>query len=313
MPRAARRPAARTTGATRRRSATSPTGSTRSPSTTTPRTATSKPTSCSRAVNWQIGDLTLSTNTSFIEYDKEDWLDPDDSSFAVFNDHRLEDFDQFAQEIRLTSPLDQAVSWMVGAYFQEHTLHSRIDVFLPRLLGTAAYQPAGRARRRLRRPADRRLGVDERVLRGDVERDRHVPRELRRPLSGRDEGRSVAGRGGVSRRPDGDELRSVRADSAGQQRRRAGRRHRRSQRVSARGRRRVGHLRQRHGVRQVRRSVQERRLRDVAARRRRLAEPVQLRARVRRRLRDRHEEPPRRQPSGAQCRRRTRPTTRTCR
>ena len=85
----------------------------------------------------------MSTNTSFIEYDKEDWLDPDDSSFAVFNDHRLEDFEQFAQEIRLTSPLDQAVSWMVGAYFQEHTLHSRIDVFLPRLLGTAAYQPAG--------------------------------------------------------------------------------------------------------------------------------------------------------------------------
>ncbi len=95
------------------------------------------------AVNWQIGDLTLSTNTSFIEYDKEDWLDPDDSSFAVFNDHRLEDFEQFAQEIRLTSPLDQAVSWMVGAYFQEHTLHSRIDVYLPRLLGTGAYQPAG--------------------------------------------------------------------------------------------------------------------------------------------------------------------------
>jgi outer membrane receptor protein involved in Fe transport len=95
------------------------------------------------AVDWQLGDLTLSTNTSFIEYDKEDWLDPDDSSFAVFNDHRLEDFDQFAQEVRLASPLDQALSWMVGLYYQEHTLHSRIDVYLPRLLGTAAYQPAG--------------------------------------------------------------------------------------------------------------------------------------------------------------------------
>jgi outer membrane receptor protein involved in Fe transport len=95
------------------------------------------------AVNWQLGDLTLSTNTSWIEYDKEDWLDPDYSSFAIFNDHRLEDFDQFAQEIRLTSPLDRTVSWMVGAYYQEHTLHSRIDVYLPRLLGTGAYQPAG--------------------------------------------------------------------------------------------------------------------------------------------------------------------------
>jgi outer membrane receptor protein involved in Fe transport len=95
------------------------------------------------AVNWQIGELTLSTNTSVVEYDKEDWLDPDDSSFAIFNDHRLEDFEQFAQEIRLASALDQTVSWMVGAYYQEHTLHSRIDVFLPRLLGTAAYQPVG--------------------------------------------------------------------------------------------------------------------------------------------------------------------------
>ncbi len=95
------------------------------------------------AVNWEIGDLTLSSNTSMVEYDKEDWLDPDDSSFAVFNDHRLEDFKQTAQELRLTSPLDQKLSWMVGLYYQQHDLHSRIDVFLPRLLGTAAYQPAG--------------------------------------------------------------------------------------------------------------------------------------------------------------------------
>jgi outer membrane receptor protein involved in Fe transport len=95
------------------------------------------------AMNLSVGELTLSTNTSFIEYDKEDWLDPDDSSFAIFNDHRLEDFEQIAQEIRLASPLDRTVSWMVGAYYQEHTLHSRIDVFLPRLLGTAAYQPTG--------------------------------------------------------------------------------------------------------------------------------------------------------------------------
>ena len=123
------------------------------------------------AVNWQVGDLTLSTNTSFVEYDKEDWLDPDDSSFAVFNDHRLEDFEQFAQEIRLTSPLDQAVSWMVGAYYQEHTLHSRIDVYFAAPARHGGVSAGRSARRRLRRPADRRLGVDELVLRGDVERD----------------------------------------------------------------------------------------------------------------------------------------------
>jgi outer membrane receptor protein involved in Fe transport len=95
------------------------------------------------ALDWQLGDLTLSANSSLVQYDKEDWLDPDDSSFAVFNDHRLEDFEQIAQEIRLTSPLDQTFSWMVGLYYQQHDLHSRIDVYLPRLLGTGAYQPAG--------------------------------------------------------------------------------------------------------------------------------------------------------------------------
>lgn len=97
----------------------------------------------SAAVNWEIGRLTLSTNTSLVEYDKEDWLDPDDSSFAVFNDHRLESFDQFGQEIRLTSATDQTVSWMVGAYYQQHELESRIDVYLPRVLIDPALIPVG--------------------------------------------------------------------------------------------------------------------------------------------------------------------------
>ncbi len=95
------------------------------------------------ALNWNVGNLTLSTNTSLVQYDKEDWLDPDDSSFAVFNDHRLEDFEQFGQEVRLASGTDQVFSWMVGAYYQQHDLKSRIDVYLPRVLIDPALIPAG--------------------------------------------------------------------------------------------------------------------------------------------------------------------------
>jgi iron complex outermembrane recepter protein len=81
--------------------------------------------------DWQIGDLTLSSITSLVQYDKTDWLDPDDSSFAIFTDWRAEEFEQTAQELRLTSPADQTFAWMVGLYWQTHDLDTTIDVFLP--------------------------------------------------------------------------------------------------------------------------------------------------------------------------------------
>ncbi len=95
------------------------------------------------AFNWGIGNLTLSSNTSFVQYDKSDWLDPDYSSFAVYTDERIEDFEQKGQEFRLSSASDQTVSWMIGGYWQKHELHSTINVYLPTLLNTGSYAPAG--------------------------------------------------------------------------------------------------------------------------------------------------------------------------
>jgi outer membrane receptor protein involved in Fe transport len=85
--------------------------------------------------NWQVGRNTLTAVTSYVTFDKEDWLDPDESAFAVFTDQRSEDFEQVAQEIRLTSPLDQTFSWMVGAYWQSHEAVLQINVHYPFLLG----------------------------------------------------------------------------------------------------------------------------------------------------------------------------------
>lgn len=85
------------------------------------------------AFNWDINGsgIVMSSITSYVEYDKHDYVDPDMSSFAVFADERQEDFEQFAQEVRFTSPEDQRFSWMVGAYYQEHDLTTQIDVYLP--------------------------------------------------------------------------------------------------------------------------------------------------------------------------------------
>ncbi|MBN1239735.1 MAG: TonB-dependent receptor [Gammaproteobacteria bacterium] len=85
--------------------------------------------------NWQVGRNTLSGTTAYVAFDKEDWLDPDESAFAVFTDQRGEDFEQVSQELRLTSPLDQAFSWMVGAYWQTHEANLFINVHYPFLLG----------------------------------------------------------------------------------------------------------------------------------------------------------------------------------
>ena len=245
------------------------------------------------AVNWEIGNLMLSSNTSLVEYDKEDWLDPDDSSFAVFNDHRLEDFEQTAQELRLTSPLDQKLSWMVGLYYQQHDLLSRIDVYLPRLLGTAAYQPAGA----------RAVGFGG-LLTEDSEWQSaffattwNVADAFRVNLGGRYQDAEKDGRLPAEAAflvgSDGDEFSPFATDPRRAKRRHSGRRDRRSRRLPAGGGRRVGHERRRDGVREVCRGVQERRLRDVAAGRRRLARSVHLRARVREGLRDRAQEPAR--------------------
>ncbi|MGD8325095.1 MAG: TonB-dependent receptor [Gammaproteobacteria bacterium] len=81
------------------------------------------------SVDWAIGDLTLSTITSNLQYDKFHVLDPDASSIAAFSAERLEYFDQTAQEIRLSSQTDQTFSWMVGLYYQQHDLDSNIPIY----------------------------------------------------------------------------------------------------------------------------------------------------------------------------------------
>ena len=101
------------------------------------------------AFDWDIGGsgIVMSSITSYVEYDKYDILDPDMSSFAVFADERNESFEQFAQEVRFTSPEDQRFTWMVGMYYQEHDMTTQVDVFLPWLFDLPHFFSMGLAPR----------------------------------------------------------------------------------------------------------------------------------------------------------------------
>lgn len=97
-------------------------------------------------VNWQIGRNTLTSRTSHVTIDKEDWLDPDESVFAVFTDQRYEDFEQISQELTLTSAPDQVFAWMVGTYYQTNDLILGINVhlpFAPPIPGVVAFSNGG--------------------------------------------------------------------------------------------------------------------------------------------------------------------------
>lgn len=97
--------------------------------------------------NWGLGRLTLSGTTGVVKFKKDDWLDPDESAYAVFTDHRFEDFKQYSQELRLSSPLDQKVSWMFGLYWQTHDSDLGINVhfpFNPTPVPAIAFSPGGR-------------------------------------------------------------------------------------------------------------------------------------------------------------------------
>jgi iron complex outermembrane receptor protein len=68
--------------------------------------------------------------TSYREYDSDFRDDSDLSPNDMFDVGRIENLDQFSQEIRLASPRDQRLSWILGAYYYEEDLESYRDIRL---------------------------------------------------------------------------------------------------------------------------------------------------------------------------------------
>ena len=73
-------------------------------------------------LNYAPGDVTLTSVTSSLKYDYQEICDCDFSSANIFFVDSREDYSQFSQEFRLTSPLGETFEWIAGVYYQSSDL-----------------------------------------------------------------------------------------------------------------------------------------------------------------------------------------------
>lgn len=88
-------------------------------------------------VEYALGEYTLTSITGYSEYQYHDYQDVDFSPVEVLTQVQDQDFDQWSQELRLTSPLGERFNFITGLYFQTSNLehHKRLDSDLGALRG----------------------------------------------------------------------------------------------------------------------------------------------------------------------------------
>ncbi|WP_243391679.1 TonB-dependent receptor, partial [Pseudohalioglobus lutimaris] len=76
-------------------------------------------------IDWAIGDHTLTSITGYATYEYRDVCDCDFAALPLIQVDANEDYDQFSQEVRLTSPGGETFDYIVGFYYQESDLNYR--------------------------------------------------------------------------------------------------------------------------------------------------------------------------------------------
>lgn len=76
----------------------------------------------SGTINWDIGDHTLTSITSYNEYEALAGRDTDYSSLNFLAQRENQDYNAFGQEIRLTSPTGGAFDYIVGGFYSSEEL-----------------------------------------------------------------------------------------------------------------------------------------------------------------------------------------------
>ena len=82
-------------------------------------------------INYQVGENTLTAVSGYVSYDFLEICDCDYTAAPVFNVLLDEDYEQFSQEIRLTSPGGEKVDWIVGGFYQSGDLDFRDEIQVP--------------------------------------------------------------------------------------------------------------------------------------------------------------------------------------
>jgi len=76
-------------------------------------------------IDWAIGDHTLTAISGYATYEYRDLCDCDFAALPLIQVDASEDYDQFSQEIRLTSPGGETFDYIVGFYYHESDLEYR--------------------------------------------------------------------------------------------------------------------------------------------------------------------------------------------
>lgn len=99
-------------------------------------------------LDWQMGDHSLTTTTGYSDFTFDDNCDCDFTGGNVFTLPLSEQYEQYSQEIRLTSPGGEKVDYILGAYFQtsKHGYQDAIEingtsVLVPLLNGNPGFAP----------------------------------------------------------------------------------------------------------------------------------------------------------------------------
>ncbi len=92
-------------------------------------------------IDWHLEAGTLTSVTSKTGYDSADLFDADSSSFDTLYIFGTEDYDQFSQELRFTSPSGGFVEYIAGVFYQQNDLHFYEEG--PLKVRTGGVQPTG--------------------------------------------------------------------------------------------------------------------------------------------------------------------------
>ncbi|MEH6542311.1 MAG: TonB-dependent receptor [Porticoccaceae bacterium] len=83
-------------------------------------------------IEYQLGENTLNFTSAWVQYDTDEICDCDFTGAKVLLvDPRQEQFEQFSQEIRLTSPLGGTFEYIAGAFYQTYDLDYDEGIFIP--------------------------------------------------------------------------------------------------------------------------------------------------------------------------------------
>ncbi|GAB3287549.1 TonB-dependent receptor [Parahaliea aestuarii] len=73
-------------------------------------------------VNWDVGEHQITSITGYTDHDDDFYLDVDYTHLDTLGSNRDEKYENFSQELRLTSPLGQTFDYIAGVYYEDNKL-----------------------------------------------------------------------------------------------------------------------------------------------------------------------------------------------